>query len=186
MRYAGVSFDRCWLLTWTTYGTWLPGDERGFVSPVPAEEGAYVLHNMPGMAIDKDMPRLREHAKSLMSGRPIYLIAAQAKCIINQFRETAAFRSWPLLASAVMANHVHLIVGVTGDPEPNKLLHDFKSYGTRALNKRWPRPKSETWWTRDGSKRKLPDEEAIAAAVLYLRRQYRPMSNWFLEDEEKA
>ena len=25
---------RYWLLTWTTYGTWLPGDDRGFVSPV--------------------------------------------------------------------------------------------------------------------------------------------------------
>ena len=26
--------DRYWLLTWTTYGTWLPGDARGFVSNV--------------------------------------------------------------------------------------------------------------------------------------------------------
>lgn len=32
-----IMFDpnlRCWLLTWTTYGTWLPGEDRGFVSPV--------------------------------------------------------------------------------------------------------------------------------------------------------
>jgi hypothetical protein len=26
--------DRYWLLTRTTYGTWLPGDVRGFVSRV--------------------------------------------------------------------------------------------------------------------------------------------------------
>jgi len=26
-----------WLLTWTTYGTWLPGDERGFVGNVVEE-----------------------------------------------------------------------------------------------------------------------------------------------------
>ncbi len=26
-----------WLLTWTTYGTWLPGDERGFVGNVIEE-----------------------------------------------------------------------------------------------------------------------------------------------------
>jgi hypothetical protein len=25
---------RYWFLIWTTYGTWLPGDDRGFVSPV--------------------------------------------------------------------------------------------------------------------------------------------------------
>jgi len=30
-----LAFDRHWLLTWTTYGTWLPGDARGFVSPIP-------------------------------------------------------------------------------------------------------------------------------------------------------
>ena len=26
-----------WLLTWTTYGTWLPGDEHGFVGNVVEE-----------------------------------------------------------------------------------------------------------------------------------------------------
>jgi hypothetical protein len=31
--------DRFWLLTWTTYGTWLPGDERGFVSEVRDDSG---------------------------------------------------------------------------------------------------------------------------------------------------
>ena len=31
MDWNGI--DRIWFLTWTTYGTWLPGDERGFVSP---------------------------------------------------------------------------------------------------------------------------------------------------------
>ena len=26
-----IAADRHWLLTWTTYGTWLPGDDRGSV-----------------------------------------------------------------------------------------------------------------------------------------------------------
>ena len=26
-----IPIDRNWFLTWTTYGTWLPGDPRGFV-----------------------------------------------------------------------------------------------------------------------------------------------------------
>jgi hypothetical protein len=29
--------DRYWLITWTCYGTWLPGARQGFVSHVPDE-----------------------------------------------------------------------------------------------------------------------------------------------------
>jgi hypothetical protein len=50
---------RYWLLTWTTYGTWLPGDERGFVSPV--RENSYELwrsKNQRGTAYSRSMPGL--------------------------------------------------------------------------------------------------------------------------------
>ena len=100
---------------------------------------------------------------------------------IEQFRETAAFRGWQLLGCAVMTNHAHLVVGVQGDPDPNRLLHDFKSYATRMLNKRWPRPASETWWTIDGSKRILRDEQAVQNAIDYVRQQYCPLATWFRE-----
>lgn len=185
MHYAGVTFDRCWLLTWTTYGTWLPGDRRGFVSPVPDDNGGFLLHNIPGTAVEADMPELRAAAMERMRGKPIYLSADQAAVVITQFQETASVRHWILLAAAVMSNHVHLIVGVVGDPDPNKLLHDFKSYGTRALNKQWPCPASETWWTKDGSKRKLPDESAVHNGVEYLRRQHNPLAIYVAPELEQ-
>jgi hypothetical protein len=34
-----------WLLTWTTYGTWLPGDERGFVGNVVEEPANDAIHS---------------------------------------------------------------------------------------------------------------------------------------------
>ena len=40
-----------------------------------------------------------------------------------------------LLAVAIMANHIHVVVGVPGDPEPDTLLRDFKSYASLCLNK---------------------------------------------------
>lgn len=89
----------------------------------------------------------------------------------NQFQVTAKFRGWRLLAVAIMANHFHLVVGVTGDPDPSALLRDFKSYGSRALNKRWPRPASGTWWTESGSRRKLPSQRAVLGAIEYLKKQ---------------
>jgi hypothetical protein len=70
-----------------------------------------------------------------------------------------------------MANHTHLLVGVPGDPDPETLLRDFKAYASRALNRRWGKPTSGTWWTESGSKRKKEGELAIREAVVYVRDQ---------------
>jgi REP element-mobilizing transposase RayT len=173
--------DRYWLLTWTTYGTWLPGDKRGFVSDVRDGPGPEVRHNTPGTPYDADDARVRQRALDNLIGQPVWLTPEQAQVLADQFRETAAHRQWQLLAIAIMANHVHLVVGVPGDPDPTKLLHDFKSYGTRALKARGHEPSGARWWTESGSRRKLPDERAVRAAVEYVRRQHRPLYVWIAE-----
>ena len=170
--------DRYWFLTWTAYGTWLPGDERGFVSNVLTPEGTYILHNAPGTPYDEDMPGLKVAAQQSLKGKPIYLILEQAQALLPQFHETAAYRGWLLLAVGVMTNHVHIVVGVPGDPNPSDLLRDFKSYGSRPLNKRWGKPPSGTWWTESGSKRKLAEEANVHAAVKYVRDQPNPLVIW--------
>jgi REP element-mobilizing transposase RayT len=172
--------DRYWFLTWTTYATWLPGDSRGFVSPVRVGD-ELVLHNLPGTPFDSDHPHLMRFAGARLSGPPIYLTVAQAENCLQQFRETTAIRGWWMLATAIMRNHIHVVVGVPGDPPPRKLLQDYKSYASRALNQSFDRPKSETWWTESGSKRKLPSDDAIVAAVLYVARQQNPLVIWIDE-----
>jgi hypothetical protein len=77
-----------------------------------------------------------------------------------------------------MARHIHAVVGVPGNPDPEVLLRDFKSYGSRALNRRWKRPASGTWWTESGSKRKKSDEAAACSAILYVRDQPSPLVVW--------
>ena len=170
--------DRYWFLTWSTYGTWLPGDARGFVSRVRDESGEAVIHNIPGTPYDADMPPLAEFARAALKGPPIYLTADHAPVILAQFQETAEHRKRLLLAVAIMTYHIHLVVGVPGDPDPASLLADFKSYASRALNKRWPKPASGTWWTESGSKRKLPNETAVLAAVNYIKKQEFPLLIW--------
>src|SRR5438034_1219736 len=109
--------DRYWLLTWTTYGTWLPGDERGFVSNVREGPGPEIRHNVPGTPYDADRSGLEAAARRSLKCPPVRLTAEQATLLLRQFHETAAFRNWVLLAVAIMANHVHLVVGVPGDPD---------------------------------------------------------------------
>ena len=174
--------DRFWLLTWTTYGTWLPGDGRGFVSDLRDAEHERYRRNEPGTECVADLPALRGFAQATLQCDPIFLTASQANVLLAQFHETARFRGWMLLAAAVMANHVHLVVAVPGDPEPEKLLQSFKAYGSRALNQKFGRPVSDTWWTASGSTRKLPNENAVRGAVEYVRRQQRPLVVWVYEE----
>jgi REP element-mobilizing transposase RayT len=170
--------DRYWLLTWTTYGTWLPGDRRGFVSPVRDNDGRQVIHNVVGTPVDKDDPRLRSAATERMAGPSIWLRDVHATVALRQLHAHVAFRDHDLEAAAIMANHVHIVVGVSGDPSPSRLLGDFKSYLSRALNAECGRPTGGTWWTESGSKRKLPDDEAVRMAVDYVRRQAHPLVVW--------
>jgi REP element-mobilizing transposase RayT len=168
--------ERYWLLTWTTYGTWLPGDSRGFVSEVRDEAGDKVLHNLPGTPCDRDLQALQAYAASIRSEDAVWFDLAKAQAVAEQLREMAAHRGWWVLALAVMANHVHVVVGVPGDPDPEKLLGDFKAWATRRLKRGWPG--RDQWWTDGGSKRRKKTAQAIRAAVAYVRDQANALVVW--------
>lgn len=173
--------NRYWFLTATSYGTRLPGDTRGFVSNVDDHQGGHVRHNEVWQPFDEDHPGLNDHARSMMAGPAIYFTREQAESILEQFQETALYRGWQLLAVAIMTDHVHIVVGVLGDPDPDTLHRDFKSYASRRLNQQWGKPPSETWWTKGGSKRKLKDLEAIREKIAYVRSQPNPLVIWVAE-----
>ena len=125
------------------------------------------------------MPGLEASARHQMRGPPIYLDRAKAERVLAQFQETASYRGWVIRAVAVMYNHFHIVVHVPGDPCPRKVLADFKAYATRALNRAYGIPSSETWWTVRGSKRKLKDDAAVRDATAYVvGRQPNPLAVW--------
>lgn len=168
-----LSIERYWFLTWTTYGSWLPGDKRGFTAPE---------HNSPDTPTALPNPALQSFAKQQMKGPVVFLSRLHATILFEQFQETARYRNWLLCAVAIMPTHIHMIIGVPNDPEPSKLLADFKSYGSRTLNSRFGRPQSGTWWTESGSKRRLPDAHSVEATVNYLRNQPNPLLIWTRDD----
>jgi REP element-mobilizing transposase RayT len=184
--------SRFWLLTSTFYGNWLPGDSRGFVARVrdarpeePARDSRH-MHDTPGTPYDRDFVGLNRHAQQQLKAEPVCLDAEQAKVLITQFLETATIRGWKLWAVAIMVNHVHLVVEVEGDPDPTKVLGDFKAYGSRALSQRWGKPASGTWWTSSGSKRKLPTGNAVQSAVEYVRKQPDALLVWVAEQSPQG
>jgi REP element-mobilizing transposase RayT len=76
-----------------------------------------------------------------MRGEAVLLNRKQAESLLAQFHETALYRNWVIDALAVMVNHIHIVFGVTGDPDPSGMLRDWKSYASRALNRAGPRPR---------------------------------------------
>jgi REP element-mobilizing transposase RayT len=174
-----IECDRHWLLTTTTYGSWLPGDARGFVSNVRADgHGPEVRHNRVGEDYDRDMPWLQTHARASCQGEIIRLDYSHADILLRQFQETCGHRKWRMLATAIMRTHVHVVLGVPGDPRPETLLQDLKSYGSRALSKEFGKPGAPRWWTEGGSRRKLSTHLDVIAAVRYVLEQSAPLLIW--------
>ncbi|MBY0513545.1 MAG: hypothetical protein K2P78_06495 [Gemmataceae bacterium] len=171
--------DRHWLLTWTCYGRWLPGDRRGFVGNVRDADGTQLAHNAPGTPYDEDLPRLEGWVRRHLRGEPVALSRPDADVLIEQYQQTARVRAWRLEAASVMFNHTHVVVGVAGDPDPDRILETFKSWATRALKRTRPVPPNGTFWTAKGSTRKLPDAAAVRGAVVYVvKKQPDPLAVW--------
>lgn len=179
---------RHWFFTNTTYGTWLPGNERGSVTSVRDRrvgelvEGSRREHDQIGTPWEGHIPGIYSSATGLLKCPPIFLTLAQAEILLVQFQETSEYRERTLHAISIMQNHWHMVVTVPGDPEPDRILTDFKAYGSRALNREYGKPPSRTWWTMRGSKRKLASETALANAINYaLYKQPNPLVVWSLE-----
>jgi len=97
--------DRYWLLTWTMYGQWLPGDPRGSVTRVEMPEQ---LHRKEqdefGTPRSESMPELYESARSRLKSSPICLVQPRADLLLSQFHETSNIRNWLLVGVAIMMN----------------------------------------------------------------------------------
>ncbi|WP_020467915.1 transposase [Zavarzinella formosa] len=171
--------NRHWLLTWTAYGNWLPGDARGFVGNILEDDGNRVSHNIPGTPYEADLPKLSNWIKDRMNGPPVALGVVDAKSLVEQYQETALIRQWTLQAASIMFNHIHLVLETPHEADPQLVLETFKNWSTRALKKRRPVPANGSFWTVNGSKRKLPTEEAIQSAVVYVvKKQPNPLAVW--------
>lgn len=179
-----TNVDRHWFFTWRTYGTWLPGEE-GFVGHYLSPDGRRVTDNVYGSPTTEPIPALEAFSRRLQSGEAVRLDLPHAEALLAQFHETAGCRRWALDAVAIIPNHVHIVFGVTGDPDPSKMLHDWKSYASRALNRTFGPPPAPRWWADGGSKRIVRDEMDRINRIQYVRDQESPLLVW-LRDEAVA
>jgi REP element-mobilizing transposase RayT len=157
------------LITWTCYGTWLPGDERGHVSNVLQPEGGFLSkQNVPGTPIAPGDAFTRAQARSLQKGETVWLTPEQARTTATALVSAARERGWRILRAAVMANHVHVVVCDCPDDGP-VVRRVLKGVSQADLSRAQGRP--QRWWTQGGSDRYKHGQAAITAAVAYVANQ---------------
>jgi len=150
-----------YFLTWATYGTWLPGDARGWVE------------YRRGWQLPDPIRELE--AAAIMTEGACRLSAGQRDVVQRQITETCRHRGWHLHAVNCRSNHVHVVVSAR-DARPKKIRADLKAWATRCL-KQHARSladasrcdaRRENWWAERGSIRFLYGEPSLDAAIVYV------------------
>jgi len=139
-------------LTISTYGTWLPGDQRGWVE------------YRKGWKLPDPARELEAAAKMNEDSRLLSL--HQRKIVENQVRETCDFRKWKCHAVHCRSNHLHVVVSAYETP-PRKVRVDIKAWCTRRLKQNELPKVVENWWAERGSIRWVFDDEGLDKVVRY-------------------
>ncbi len=166
MMHEFCDFPLAYFITFTTYGTRLPGEERGWVDR---------FHNHYGTPTLPSHPKLTRAMEDILVQPPYGLGASHRPLVLAAIKETCAYRGWQLEAAHVRSHHVHAVVGAATAPE--FVLNTLKAYSSRKLNQSKLDPKHRKRWTRHGSMEYLWNPESVEAAIEYVvEGQGKPLS----------
>jgi REP element-mobilizing transposase RayT len=145
------------LLTFSCYGSHLPGDPRGSFDHVRNGERKFLPPN----------PALARYCGKQMS-RPAYFLSTprSRELVRAAIVDVCRFRSWPLYALHVRTTHVHGVVD--SDSPADRVLHDWKAYATRALRSAGVGSPERTLWSHGGNSHSLISRTALNGAIQYV------------------
>jgi REP element-mobilizing transposase RayT len=160
-------------ITWTCYGTWLPGDSRGHVSNILRfGEAAIPKRNMPEAEHSPGDEFTNNAARDAQKFSTVYLSNTQAITVGQSLIETAKIRDWQILRGAIMANHIHVVITECPDDGPG-VRRILKGNSQKQLS--LGQGESRRWWTKGGSNHYIHEEEGIRAAIRYVAEQKRKL-----------
>ena len=144
-----VSKTLGYMITWTTYGTWLQGDERGYV-----KDGRIYPGNKA----------LMKSNRQLQLQDAIRLSRIQQQVVQKAIIEEAASQGQRIYALSVRSNHIHLVA--ENIPQPiSKVVAYYKKAARLALKAMGHNGKL---WTRGYDKRFCFDEEILKERIKYV------------------
>ncbi len=147
-----MDFALAYHITWTTHGTWLPGDERGWVSACEA-------------GIQRPDAERYDQSSCRLADDPIVLTPHQREIVARTIDDHCRIRGWFIHVHNVRTNHIHVVL--TAQCEPEKPLDELKSWASRRLNA--DVGEKRRWWTYHGSTKYIWDEAYLQNAIQYVR-----------------
>lgn len=165
-----------YFITFTTYGTWLPGSAKGLGS-VDEE------HNVYGTPFVAPDAAREQAARDAMEQPPYEMSAAEREIVCKALVGLASERGWRLWAVHVRSNHVHVVV--SAEREPGRIMSDLKSRASRELNSAGFDDAERRRWTRHGSTRHLFREDEVEAKIHYTLNEQGDRMAWHEEPRTK-
>ena len=138
------------MITWTTYGTWLQGDERGYVKNGKTYQGNKAL---------------KQRNKNLQSQDMVKLSRKQQQIVQKAVTEEAELQNQHIYALSVQSNHVHIVVEFTHQPI-SKIVAYYKKAARLALKAEGHNGKL---WTKGYDKRFCFDRTALEQRIKYVQ-----------------
>jgi REP element-mobilizing transposase RayT len=147
-------------IVWTTYGTWLPGDWRG-----------WVLKGVSG--IQSPDPDLERDARERMVEEIVLLSPEQRAIVERTIAEHCRIRGWHLHAVNARSNHIHVVV--TADRKPDDVRDQFKAWCSRKLSDAAGLTKAVArkagrrhWFTEGGDAEVIEHPDYLENAIRYV------------------
>ena len=142
------------MITTTTYGTWLPGDLRGYV-----EDGIILPHD----------PDRLERSRHLMKTDPVFLTPREQEVIFEALVRAAREFDYALFAVSIESWHAHWLIDHAFDAA-EVMVGRLKTRMRQAVAR-------GRLWTAGYDARFCFDEEAVEARRDYIRRHHgsRPL-----------
>lgn len=106
-----------YMLTWTTYGSWLQGDQRGWVKD--------------GVICSVNHSLQKANTESLKSS-PVRFTTPQQSIIYNAILKHAVEKQHEIFALSITNNHVHLLIREY-DEGPSRLTARYKNNAKKQL-----------------------------------------------------
>jgi REP element-mobilizing transposase RayT len=140
-----------YMVTWTTYGTWLQGDAKGFVT-----NGEVRGENIA----------LKKSNVGKLRGMAVRLSRREKEIVRNAIIEATKRFEQKILAIAVYSNHVHIVCEYVDVPI-NVIVGYYKNAGRVALQKNGFEGRV---WTKGFDKRFCFSEKDLRARVDYVNK----------------
>ena len=140
-----------YIITWTTFGTWLQGDERGYVK---------------NGKVSRENKALEDANRKNLKQGSVRLNSRQKQVVRETILKEAQSQRQQVHALSVCSDHVHLVAGYVHTPI-EKLVWAYKYASTAALHENGTPGKI---WTKGYDKRFCFDNKTLQQRIRYVQR----------------